>query len=139
MPFLYLIPFYAKWHYTEGFKDLFRNWKNLIFFVLHFFSLGILFRTWFAPFGRLNEEYRKGLDPEAFFETLVANTLMRIVGFFLRSFVIIIGLLILFIVVMLGPAVFILWTLTPFILLFLFIFGVDQTFAFNIFLNFYGL
>ena len=124
MPFIYLIPFYAKWHYTEGFKDLFHNWKNLIFFVLHFFSLEILFRTWFAPFGRLNEEYRKGLDPEAVFETLVANILMRMVGFVLRAIVIIIGIFVLLLTTIFGPVALILWAFAPFIILFLFIGGV---------------
>ncbi|MDO8471167.1 MAG: hypothetical protein Q7S49_00965 [bacterium] len=120
MPSIYLIPFYTKWHYTEGFRDLYHNWKNLIFFVLHFFSLEFLFRTWFAPFGRLNEEYRKGLDLEAFLETLVANTLMRMVGFVLKSIVIIIGLFVLLLTTIFGPVALILWAFAPFIILFLF-------------------
>ena len=124
MSFIYLIPFYTKWHYTEGFKDLSRNWKSLIFFVLHFFSLGILFRTWFAPFGRLNEEYRRGLDLEAFLETLVANTLMRMVGFVLKTIVIIVGLLILLLTTIFGPVALILWAFAPFVILFLFTAGV---------------
>lgn len=142
MHLLYLVPFYVKWHYTEGFRDLSRNWKSFLSFTLHFFSIGLLFRTWFAPFERLDEDYKKEFNTEVFLETLVVNTLMRVVGFVLRTFVIIMGLVALFIVAMLGPAIFVLWALVPFILLFLFIFGVDQTFAFNIFLNiflFYGL
>ncbi len=126
MHLLYLIPFYAKWHYTEGLIDLARNWKSFIAFVLHFFSLGLLVRTWFAPFGRLDEEYKKGLDAEAFFETLVANTLMRVVGFVLRTFVIVMGLFSLLMVVALGPVVFVLWTFAPFIIVSLFAFGMTN-------------
>jgi len=126
MHLLYLIPFYAKWHYTEGFKDLFRNWKNLIVFILHFFSLGLLVRTWLAPFGRLDEEYQKRFEAEAFFETLVANTLMRGVGFVLRTLVIVVGLLALLLVMALGPVALVLWALAPFIVLSLFIFGVTN-------------
>ena len=124
MHLLYLIPFYIKWHYTEGFKDLSRNWKSFIAFVLHFFSIGLLFRTWFAPFGRLDEEYRKEFGAEVFFETLVTNTLMRVVGFVLRAFVIVIGLLTLLFMVVLGPVALVLWALAPFIILFLFTLGV---------------
>ena len=124
MYLLYLIPFYVRWHYTEGFRDLSRNWKGFISFTLHFFSIRLLFRTWFAPFGRLNEEYKKGFDTEAFFETLVVNTLMRVVGFVLRTFVIVIGLLVLFLVIILGPIVLMLWALAPFIILSLFTFGI---------------
>jgi hypothetical protein len=124
MYLLYLVPFYLKWHYTEGFRDLSCNWKSFISFTLHFFSIGLLFRTWLAPFGRLNEEYQKGFDAEAFFETLVVNTLMRIVGFVLRTCVIFIGLLVLFLVIIFGPIVFVLWVLAPFIIMTLFTFGI---------------
>lgn len=124
MYLLYLIPFYVKWHYTEGFRDLFRNWKSFISFTLHFFSLRLLFRTWFTPFGRLDEEYKKGFDTEAFFETLVVNTLMRAVGFVLRTFVISIGLLVSFLVIIFGPIVLVLWVLAPFIILSLFTLGI---------------
>lgn len=123
MHLIYLIPYYTKWHYTEGFKDLFRNWKNFISFTLYFFSLGLLFKTWFAPFGRLNEEYQREFDAEVFFETLVANTMMRLVGFTLRTIVIVIGLLVLLLVIVFGPVVLALWTLAPFIVLSLFAFG----------------
>lgn len=128
MYLLYFLPFYAKWHYTEGFKDLYLNWKSFVAFVLHFFSLGLLVKTWLAPFGRLDEEYNKGFDAEAYFETLVANTLMRVVGALMRTVVIVIGLVVLLLVVVLGPIAFILWTLLPFIILFLFVFGVTNFF-----------
>ncbi len=116
---LYLIPFYAKWHYTEGLRDLYRNWKSFVLFVIHFFSLRLLFLTWLSPFGRLNEEYKKGFDLEGFLETLIVNTMMRLVGFVLRTFVIVSGLVSLVAVVLLGPVLFILWVFTPFIVLIL--------------------
>ncbi len=123
MSFLYLIPFYAKWHYIEGFRDLSHNWKSFIFFILHFFSLGLLVRTWFAPFRRLNEAYKREFDAEVFFETLVANTLMRMVGFVLRTVVILIGLFVLLLTVVFGPVAFVLWALAPLVVLFLFTIG----------------
>lgn len=126
MHLLYLIPFYAKWHYTEGLIDLFSNWRSFVAFVLHFFSLGLLVKTLFAPFGRLDEEYRKGFDAEAYFETLVANTLMRVVGFVLRTFVIIIGVLVLLVVIVLGPITLLLWVFAPFIIISLFSLGVTN-------------
>ncbi|MDO8590254.1 MAG: hypothetical protein Q7R69_03205 [bacterium] len=128
MGFFYLLPFYTRWHYTDGLKDLLHNWKNLILFVRHFFSLGLLFRTWFAPFGRLDEEYQKGLNPEVFFETLVVNTLMRMVGFVLKTFVMTAGLLVLLLLVIAGPVAFVLWALVPLIILFLFSLGAINLF-----------
>lgn len=124
MHFLSLIFFYVHWHYTEGFKDLSRNWKSFLLFVLHFFSLKLMFRTWLSPFGRLNEVYKKEFNMEDFFETLVVNTLMRIVGFVLRTFVIIIGFLVLTLMVLLGPLVLVLWVLIPLAVFFLFFLGI---------------
>ena len=123
MHFLYLMPFYLKWHYTEGFVDLSRNWKSLLAFVLYFFSLGLLFRTWLAPFGRLDEDYKKGLDPEVFFETLVVNTVMRVVGFVLKSIVMLMGFLALVLTSVLGLAGFFFWALAPLVILTVFILG----------------
>ena len=123
MNLLYLVPFYAKWHYTEGLRDLSRNWKGFILFTIYFFSLGTLLRTLFAPFGRLDEAYKKEFDAEVFFETLVANTLMRVVGFVLRTFVIIVGLLVLILVLVLGPVAFVLWMFAPFLVVAMFVFG----------------
>jgi len=128
MHFLYLISSYTKWHYTEGFKDLSRNWKSFILFILHFFSLGFLFRTWLAPFGRLNEEYKKGFNAEVFFETLVVNTLMRIVGFVLRTIVIAACLLVLFLAIVFAPVALVLWVFMPFIILFLLALGTVNLF-----------
>src|SRR3989344_3533372 len=128
MHFLYLISSYTKWHYTEGFKDLSRNWKSFILFILHFFSLGFLFRTWLAPFGRLNEEYKKGFNAEVFFETLVVNTLMRIVGFVLRTIVIAACLLVLFLAIFFAPVALVLWVFMPFIILFLLALGTVNLF-----------
>ena len=128
MHFLYLISSYTKWHYTEGFKDLSRNWKSFILFILHFFSLGFLFRTWLAPFGRLNEEYKKGFNAEVLFETLVVNTLMRIVGFVLRTIVIAACLLVLFLAIVFAPVALVLWVFMPFIILFLLALGTVNLF-----------
>lgn len=116
---LYLISFYGKWHYTQGFRDLYRNWRSFVLFVLHFFSLRLLFRTWLSPFGRLDEEYKKGFDLEGFLETLIVNTMMRLVGFVLRTFVIVSGLVSLVAVLLLGPVLFVLWIFTPFLVLIL--------------------
>lgn len=124
MYLLYLMPLYAKWHYGGGFRDLYHNWKNFISFTLHFFSIKILFSTLLAPFWRLDEEYKKEFDPESFFETLVVNTLMRLVGFFSRMFVIAIGLIVLFMVLVLGPVTLLLWALAPLAVIALFILGV---------------
>lgn len=129
MQAIYLLPFYIKWHYSEAFRDLWRNWKSFLIFILHFFSLKLLMRTWVSPFGRLNEGYRKTFSLEDFLETLVVNTMMRLVGFFMRTFVIISGLIVFALVFFFGIVAIILWVLAPLIVISLFIQGLSFLFA----------
>lgn len=84
---------YLWWHYTSGAREMLRAWMNVHRFLFHFFSIPILFRTFFAPFHRIQERRRAGFNPEDFFETLVVNVLMRVVGAIVRTAFIIVGVL----------------------------------------------
>ncbi len=123
MQTIYLPLFYLKWHYSEAFGDLYRNWKSFLAFALHLFSMKLLFRTWLSPLGRLNEGYKKSFDLEDFMETFVVNTMMRLVGFLLRTFVIVTGVLVFVLVFFLGLASFVLWAVAPLVITSLFIQG----------------
>lgn len=125
---IYLLPLYIKWHYSEAFRDLFHNWKHFLVFVSHLFSLKLLVKTWFSPFGRLNEDYKKTFSLEDFMETLVVNVVMRLVGAVMRTFVIISGLVTLTAVFALGLLSFVLWALAPLVVVSLFIQGLSLLF-----------
>lgn len=66
----------------------------MLWFFGQFFSLGLLLRTLFQPFKRLRDE------------SFIVNVIMRLVGFFLRSFVIILGVITEIIVILIFPFVF---------------------------------
>ncbi|MGB3921887.1 MAG: hypothetical protein WBL19_01210 [Minisyncoccia bacterium] len=123
MQAIYLPLFYLKWHYSEAFGDLYRNWKSFLAFTLHLFSMKLLFRTWLSPLGRLNEGYKKSFDLEDFMETFVVNTMMRLIGFLLRTFVIVTGVLVFVVAFFLGLASFALWAVAPLVIASLFIQG----------------
>ncbi|OGZ41536.1 MAG: hypothetical protein A3C80_03555 [Candidatus Ryanbacteria bacterium RIFCSPHIGHO2_02_FULL_45_43] len=76
---------YISWHYREGVKEVFKAWKNIHWFLYHFFSINILLRTLFKPFRRIREEYGRGFDPGKVAETLAVNIIMRAVGAFIRG------------------------------------------------------
>jgi hypothetical protein len=116
--------FYLGWHYSKAVVDYWRIYKTSLWFVWHFFSVMTLVKTLFAPFERLKERYRGGLDVENFFETLIVNTLMRLVGAFLRSVLITIGLVAWFGVLIFGFLGFFIWLVLPIILTGIFILGV---------------
>jgi hypothetical protein len=117
MNFLLLIPYYFKWHYSRGFLAIFEIWKNLFWFLWNFFSIGVLLKSFFEPFERLSEKYGGGLDVERFINVLLLNLIMRLVGMFLRTFIIIVGLLICFLFLLFGIFGLIIWFILPLILI----------------------
>ncbi|MDB5204625.1 MAG: hypothetical protein JWP09_653 [Candidatus Taylorbacteria bacterium] len=116
-----LILSYFIWHYTQAFKDIFNLFRNFAWFVYHFFSIKVLSKTLFSPWRKLNESYEKGWNLNAFFETLVVNFIMRIVGFLVRLFIILTGIISLAFVSIVGATVFIAWIFLPFIITLLFV------------------
>lgn len=113
MPPLVLAASYAHWHYGQAFRDMYRVWTNLIWFVFNFFSIATLISTFFQPFKRLDEGYPKGFDPAAWIQTLIVNVLMRFVGAMVRATLILIGLFFALLVSLGGLLVFAVWIIMP--------------------------
>jgi hypothetical protein len=108
---------YAKWHYGQGLLELFQVAGNFLWFVAHFFSFKLLFKTLFAPWKRLGERYAGGLDLEAFASSLIVNTLMRIVGFVTKIVVLAVGAVSYIAVFVFSFCILVIWVLAPAILL----------------------
>ncbi len=77
-------------------KQGFIVWKNLLWFFAQFFSLALLLKTLFQPFKRLRDE------------SFIVSAIMRAVGFLLRSFVIILGIITELIIILIFPLVLLL-------------------------------
>lgn len=117
MNLLLIIPYYFSWHYSQGFLDYFRVWKNLIWFTWNFFSIKILLKTFFTPFERLKENYSGGLDMESLAASIIVTTIMRIVGMIARSVIIITGLISMTILITGGLLGILIWLALPLIIL----------------------
>jgi len=92
----------------------------------------LLLRTLFQPFERLKEKYHGGLDIENFLSTMFVNFMMRIVGFFVRTCVIVVGIIFVSTFCVFGLILLILWLFVPLILGFLLLIGIYSLFGFNI-------
>lgn len=114
---------YIAWHYGTALTELFLVWKNFLWFGYNFFSIQLLSSTLFTPFHRIQEIQKRGLDMEAILTTLVANTISRLVGFILRIFVIILGLLFEFLMLTILIPIFLIWIFFPLFIVGLFVFG----------------
>ncbi|MFT5179743.1 MAG: ABC-type siderophore export system fused ATPase/permease subunit [Candidatus Paceibacteria bacterium] len=114
MNLILVIPCYLAWHYTFAFRNIFGLWKNFSWFTLRFFSVSKLLRTIFSPFKRLTEQ-SSGFGFQKMLESFVVNILMRIVGFFMRSILIIMGLIFLVLVSILTILFTVVWIVLPFV------------------------
>lgn len=117
------VPQYLIWHYTRAVREMFAVFGNFMWFLYNYFSIPLLARTFFSPFERLGEEYKKGLNLEAMLGTFIINTVMRIVGAVLRTFVIVCGLLALGFLCVAYIGTLTLWLAAPFLVPFLLIAG----------------
>lgn len=113
MLFVYIISDYFKWHYTRAFSEIFHVWLNFAWFIIHFFSLSKLAHAWFAPFKRLTEERGDVFSFEDWAGFIIINLLSRLVGALLRTILIALGVLCLFILTGLGLLTLIFWITAP--------------------------
>ncbi len=123
MKFFMIAPYYLYWHYTRGLAELSKNLFNFLIFELNFFSVKDLLTTLFSPFQRLRESYGNSIvDFESIASAFVVNTLMRIIGFIVRSVILITAFIVLTISTLLVPILLLLWLVLPLLLL-IFLFG----------------
>ena len=116
---------YIRWHYSRAFVEGFRVWLNIEWFFFHFFSIPVLFHTFFDRFERMGDNHVKGSGPSEWLATLFVNTMMRLVGMFLRFFVILAGLFAMLIISVLGALVFVFWVVLPLAIIVLLLYGIN--------------
>jgi ATP-dependent Clp protease ATP-binding subunit ClpA len=79
------------------FPDGFRSWWNVVRFIAYFFSLGILVRTLFSGWRRDSSGKRE------WWEAIILNTTIILIGFIIRIVVIVVGLIVLLATIPLLP------------------------------------
>ena len=121
---------YLRWHFTAGFKELDQFWKNLMWFGYHFFSIPLLLRTLIRPLYRIHESAPpgSGINIQLFFENITTNLIARIIGFFLRVALILIGAVYQIILFLAGPFLFVIWFFAPLMPIALIVAGVNLLF-----------
>lgn len=108
---------YLYWHYFETPKEILRIWRNFIIFFYHYFSIGLLLKTIFAPWRRDITYYGRGFDIKLYAEIIAFNLVARGVGFFIRSLVIFAGIFVEILVFFAGILIFIAWLILPVLIL----------------------
>jgi len=109
---------WLSWQFFDVPKNILIAWANFLKFNLNYFSIPLLLKTLFSPWRRYALSYGKGFDIGRYFETLFSNLLFRILGAVMRSFLIIIGLLVEIFIIFAGFMIFLGWLILPILLIF---------------------
>ena len=106
---------FFSWHYGMGLRRIFRAWSDFLFFAERKFNIFGLARTLFSPWKR-DVTFRSwtGLHPLRFLNILSSNIISRVIGAFVRFWVILIGIVFFFAVFFGGLAVLFFWVILPF-------------------------
>lgn len=121
MLFLHLFSAYLLWHYTAAFLDWWRLYANASWFLFNFFSIRILFRTFFATWKRLRES---GKAEGGMLGAIIINPLTRLFGMLARTVVISAGFISLVFLSFCFLAALALWVAAPILLLAIFVQGI---------------
>lgn len=124
MLFLSIVHHYLLWHYSRAFLELFHVWLNLLWFVVHFFSIPQLMRSWVAPWRRMVEDRGRKWSLEDLASFIIIGAISRLIGFILRTIIICLGLITLLCTVILGFFVYAFWVAAPLIIIALLGFGI---------------
>ena len=115
---------WLSWHFLEVPLNILKAWKNFLLFNLNYFSISLLLRTFFSPWRRYQFSYGRGFDFGRYLEAFASNLIFRIIGAFLRSFLIIIGILVEIAIFFAGIFILISWLASPVFLIAALIFGI---------------
>jgi len=105
------------WHFYEMPMFLFSVWKNYLKFGSNYFSIPLLFKTFFSPWRRYEWMYHKGFDIIEFFNTLISNIFSRIIGALVRVVLIALGIIFQVFIFVAGVVVILFWISTPLIVI----------------------
>ena len=101
---------YLKFHFIQGPREIVRMTANFLIFFWHYFSVGLLARTLFSPWKRIYvPKTISGFRPDEWFNRVTFNLISRTIGAFIRSFVILTGLLVCCLAVLLSCCLVFFW------------------------------
>jgi hypothetical protein len=121
---MFFLASYISWHYSKAFLNIYGIFLNFLWATYRFFSIPLLFKTFFAPWHHLDSQYGKNLGFENFFGTVIVNTLMRLVGMFIKTGVLGAGIICLFLIFVLEIIFFLIWIALPILIVWLFYTGI---------------
>jgi len=103
------------WQFLEVPKEILKAWKNFLKFNLEYFSIPLLLKTYLSYWRGYKWSYGRGFDLGVWVEAAVSNAISKILGAFLRTFPLIIGIITEVVIFFLGLIFFFSWFFLPII------------------------
>lgn len=102
------------WYFEKGLHEFLEIWKNFIVFIWNVFGIIDHFETLFSPFRRdVSRKYWRGLDIEKSLRLISDNIFSRLLGAVARLVVMGSGLFLLFLTIVFGLLLLLVWLLFP--------------------------
>ena len=102
------------WWYSKGFIRRIQIIKVRLTELSDYFSINLLIKTLFAPFRQISAD-ETGVSISDKSRVFFDKLLSRIIGAVVRSFMILIGLIVIFLQILLGIFTLIFWFIVPFL------------------------
>jgi hypothetical protein len=112
----------VEFHFFDIPLQILKVWKNYLRFFANYFSIPLLLKTLFSPWRKIYWEYPRGFQIGLIFEILIGNLFSRLIGFLMRSVLIIVGCLFEILTFFLGIFFLFLWYFLPLIFVYLIFF-----------------
>ncbi|HEX5455910.1 MAG TPA: hypothetical protein VFW77_00940 [Candidatus Saccharimonadales bacterium] len=103
------IAYMLGWWYGQGWGWLLRNMTASLKRIEENFSVPILLKTWFSPW----KQIQTPSSLHHFFQSLIDNSISRLIGAIVRTFVLLTAFILTFVVLFGGLAMLILWPFFP--------------------------
>lgn len=123
MLFTAIMHHYLIWHYGRAFMEIAHVWSNLFWFTYHYFSIPQLLRSYFSPWKRMTEERGSTFNFEDLAGFVVVNLISRFIGMLLRTVIILMGFVALFLLVIGFIVTYVFWVCAPALLIACFYYG----------------
>lgn len=104
---------YFSWHYLYAPRQILKIGRNYLLFFYHWFSVGVLIRTFFAPWKRQTIKRGPGFSFSDFFNVLSFNLISSTIGAIVRSMVLIWWLLAEIAIILFTPCILVIWIVLP--------------------------
>ncbi|OHA61877.1 MAG: hypothetical protein A2117_01795 [Candidatus Wildermuthbacteria bacterium GWA2_46_15] len=109
---------WLSWQFVETPKGILRGWRNILVFNFEYFSIPLLFKTFFAYWRQYRWYYPRSFDIGKYAEVIFSNIISRVLGAIVRSAMIVLGILVEIIIFLIGALVFLVWVLLPALIFF---------------------